>query len=298
MINVSKEPIMDKKEVSIAYKISIVSIVVNLFLTVIKLVAGIVGHSGAMVSDAIHSATDVFSTFIVMAGIHFSKQERDHDHQYGHERMECVAAIILATLLGYIGIEIGWDGIKKILHPEDLIVPEKIALFSAILSILVKEWMFWYTRSGAKKINSSALMADAWHHRSDSLSSIGAFVGIYGAQLGYPILDPIATVLISFCIMFATYEIFKDAIDKMIDKSCDVDTEQQIRKLVLAQPGVISLDLLSTRLFGSKIYVDLEISADGNLSLYEAHEIANNVHDEIERKFLMVKHCMVHVNPR
>ncbi|MCQ2966541.1 MAG: cation diffusion facilitator family transporter [Alphaproteobacteria bacterium] len=289
---------MDKKETSIAYRISTVSIFVNLFLTIIKLIAGIVGHSGAMISDAIHSATDVFSTFIVMIGIHYSKREKDKDHQYGHERMECVAAIILATLLGYIGIEIGWEGIKKIIYPENLIVPEKIALFSALLSILVKEWMFWYTRSGAKKINSSALMADAWHHRSDSLSSVGAFIGIYGAQLGYPILDPIATVLISFCILFATYEIFKDAIDKMVDKSCDIETEQQIKNLVLKQQGVLAVDLLSTRLFGAKIYVDLEISANGSMSLYEAHEIANKVHDEIESKFLMVKHCMVHVNPR
>lgn len=289
---------MDKKEVSVAYKISVVSIIVNMFLTIIKLIAGILGHSGAMISDAIHSATDVFSTFIVMIGIHFSKQDQDEDHRYGHERMECVAAIILAMILGYIGIEIGWSGINKIIHPDNLVIPEKIALFSALISILIKEWMFWYTRSGAKKINSSALMADAWHHRSDSLSSVGAFIGIYGAQLGYPILDPIATVLISFCIMYATYEIFKDAVDKMVDKSCDADTELQIKELILAQSGVLSIDLLSTRLFGSKIYVDVEISAEGTLSLFEAHEIANRVHDEIESKFSTVKHCMVHVNPK
>ncbi|MCQ2913953.1 MAG: cation diffusion facilitator family transporter [Alphaproteobacteria bacterium] len=289
---------MDYSDTKIAYKISIVSIIVNFLLTIFKLFAGIVGKSGAMISDAIHSASDVFSTFIVMIGIHLSKKECDDDHEYGHERYECVAAIILATLLGYTGIEIGWSGYKKIVSNEEIVIPKTIALISALISILTKEAMFWYTRHGAKKINSSALMADAWHHRSDALSSIGAFIGILGARIGYPILEPIATILISFCILYATYEIFIDATNKMVDKSCDKETEEKIRQITLNQEGVISIDWLSTRLFGSKIYVDIEFSAKGDLTLTEAHGIAAKVHDEIETQMPYVKHCMVHVNPK
>ena len=172
-----------------------------------------------------------------------------------------------------------------------------IALAAAILSILIKEWMYWYTRKAAKKINSGALMADAWHHRSDALSSIGAFVGILGARMGYPILDPLASVVICLFIGKAASDIFRDAIDKMVDKSCDPETLGKMRSIILEQPGVQNIDLLQTRLFGPKIYVDIEIAADGNLTLREGHEIAQRVHDAMEKEFPLVKHCMVHVNP-
>ena len=172
-----------------------------------------------------------------------------------------------------------------------------ILLIAAVVSIVVKEWMFWYTRGAAKKINSGALMADAWHHRSDALSSIGAFVGIFGARLGYPILDPIASIVICFMIAKASIDIFRDAIDKMVDHSCDAKTEEFMKREILKVPGVRRVDLLKTRLFGSKMYVDIEIAADGNISLCDAHDIAENVHHTIENKFKDVKHCMVHVNP-
>lgn len=140
-------------------------------------------------------------------------------------------------------------------------------------------------------------MAEAWHHRSDALSSIGAFAGILGARLGYPILDPIASVIICLFIGKAAYDIFKDAVDKMVDKSCDDETLEQMRGIISKQAGVLSIDMLHTRLFGAKMYVDIEISADGTLSLEEGHEIAQKVHDAIEKEFPLVKHCMVHVNP-
>jgi len=166
-----------------------------------------------------------------------------------------------------------------------------------VISIAVKEWMYWYTRAAAKKINSGALMADAWHHRSDSLSSIGAFVGIAGSRMGYPVLDAAASMVISVFIAKAAYEIFMDAADKMVDKACDREMEEKIRKLVLLQEGVLGIDRLMTRLFGAKIYVDMEIAADGSRTLYETHAIAEQVHDAIEEQFPEVKHCMVHVNP-
>lgn len=290
---------IDKQNEKTAMRVSTVSIAVNLLLSAGKLLAGIFGRSGAMISDAVHSASDVFSTFIVIAGIRISAKKSDVNHPYGHERMECVASIILATVLMATGFGIGLGGLRTILSGkwESLAVPGVTALAAAIVSIAGKEWMYWYTRAAAKKINSGALMADAWHHRSDSLSSIGALVGIAGARMGYPVMDPAASMVISVFIAKAAYEIFMDAVDKMVDRACDRETEDQIRRIVLGQEGVLGIDRLMTRLFGARIYVDMEIAADGSRTLYETHEIAEQVHDAIEKAFPEVKHCMVHVNP-
>lgn len=282
-----------------AMRVSKTSILVNTLLSLLKLAAGILASSEAMVSDAVHSASDVFSTFVVIIGIRMAGKKADKEHPYGHERMECVAAILLSAVLTVTGAGIGFSGLRKIVSGsvEEITVPGVLAMAAAVLSVIVKEWMFWYTRRNAKKVNSGALMADAWHHRSDSLSSVGAFIGIIGARLGFPMMDPLASVIICLFIFQAAYEIFKDAIDKMVDKSCDDETEQKIRALTLRQQGVMRVDALHTREFGNKIYVDLEIAADGHLSLNESHEIAENVHDEIEKAFPLIKHIMIHVNP-
>lgn len=283
----------------VAMKVSEVSIVANFILTALKLLAGIIAHSGAMVSDAIHSASDVFSTVVVMVGIKLSGKASDKDHPYGHERMECVAAIVLATVLAATGLGIGYSAVGKIAggNYEQLAVPGVLALAAAVISIVVKEGMYQYTKVYAKKIDSGALMADAWHHRSDALSSVGALIGIAGARMGFPFLDPAASVVICFFIEKAAYEIFMDAIDKMVDKACDDEVEEELRECALAQGGVLGVDLLQTRVFGNKIYVDIEISVDGSKTLRESHGVAELVHDAIERKFPKVKHIMVHVNP-
>ena len=200
----------------------------------------------------------------------------------------------------FAGVGIGISGIQKIIDGtsgKNLMVPGMLALVAAVVSLVVKEWMFWYTRAAAKKINSGALMADAWHHRSDALSSIGAFIGILGARMGYPILDPVASVVICIFIAKAAIDIFRDAIDKMVDHSCDEKTVEEMREVILEVEGVQRIDVLRTRLFGSKIYVDIEIAADDEMTLKEAHTIAEKVHRSIEKKFEEVKHCMVHVNP-
>lgn len=287
---------MEKK---IAMRVSLVSIVVNLLLSLLKLLAGIVASSGAMISDAVHSASDVFSTIIVIIGVQVSTKKSDKDHQYGHERLECVASIVLAVVLCITGLGIGYNGLKTIFsgHYEELAIPGILALIAAIVSIIVKEWMFWYTRAAAKKINSGALMADAWHHRSDSLSSVGALFGIFGSRAGYPVLDSVASVVISLFIVKAAYDIFKDAVDKMVDKACDDETIKKMRQVIEEQNGVLGIDILRTRLFGNKIYVDIEIAADGNCTLNETHAVAECVHHKIEQNFPNVKHCMVHVNP-
>lgn len=288
-----------KKEHNLAYKVSAVSIAVNLILSMMKLLAGIIASSGAMISDAVHSASDVFSTIIVIAGIAISRKKSDADHQYGHERMECVASLLLAVVLALTGGGIGIKGIRKITGGNygDLAVPGLLALAAAVISILVKEWMYWYTRAAAKKTGSGALMADAWHHRSDALSSIGAFIGILGARMGYPVLDAVASVGICLFIEKAAFDICRDAMDKMVDKSCPDELVGQMREVVQKEDGVIGIDDLKTRLFGDKIYVDVEFSADGRKSLEESHDIAERVHAAIEREFPAVKHCMVHVNP-
>ncbi len=282
-----------------AMHISLVSICANVSLSLFKLLAGLIAHSGAMVSDAIHSASDVISTIIVMVGVKMSGKDSDKEHPYGHERMECVAAIVLATVLAMTGLFIGWSAITDIIggREDTLVIPGVLALVAAVVSIVVKECMFWYTRAGARKIDSGALLADAWHHRSDALSSIGALIGILGARMGLPVLDPVASLLICIFIEKAAYDIFTDAIDKMVDKACDDETEQDMRCCALEQEGVRGVDLLRTRTFGNKIYVDIEISVDGDKTLRKAHEIAENVHDHVEQNFPKVKHIMVHVNP-
>ncbi len=281
-----------------AMKVSIVSVISNLLLSAGKLFAGIFANSGAMISDAVHSASDVFSTIIVMIGVKISGKDSDNDHPYGHERLECVAAIILATVLAATGIGIGYGAVVKIMAGDyNVEMPGILALVAAVVSILVKELMFWYTRYYAKQIDSSALMADAWHHRSDSLSSIGALIGIIGARLGFGIMEPLASVVICIFIEKAAYDIFMDAVNKMVDKSCDDETMEKIKACAMNIPGVENIDLLRTRVFGNKIYVDMEIAADGNKTLDETHAVAERVHDAIEQEFPKVKHIMVHVNP-
>ncbi|MCR5543322.1 MAG: cation diffusion facilitator family transporter [Eubacterium sp.] len=261
------------------------------------MVAGVFGKSGAMVSDAVHSLSDVFATFIAYIGVRLSKQPEDDDHPYGHERFECVASLILGIVLAGTGLGIGYAGVQKLFSDEKIAIPTMLPLVAAIVSIAVKEGMFWYTMYYAKKLDSSAFKADAWHHRSDAISSVGSFIGIGMAKLGFPIMDPIASIVICLFIIKVAYDISKDAIDKMLDKSCDKEYEQRLREFIEKQPGVIRIDMLHTRLFGNKVYIDLEIAAKNDMSLIEAHDIAENVHDNVEKEFSDVKHIMIHVNP-
>lgn len=280
-------------------RVSTISIAVNLALSVFKLIAGIIAGSGAMVSDAVHSASDVFSTVVVIIGIKLAAKESDKEHPYGHERLECVAAIILAVILLGTGLVIGYTGLLKIISSNTVQIqaPGKLALIAAVVSIAVKEWMYHFTRRIAKKVNSGAMMADAWHHRSDALSSVGSFAGVLGARLGFPVFDPAAGIIICCFIVKVSVDIFKDAASKMIDTSCSDETVDRLRDIVAQQDGVIRIDDIRTREFGNRMYVDVEIAADGNATLFEAHTIAEHVHNKIEETFPLVKHIMVHVNP-
>ncbi len=278
-------------------KVAKVTLLLNAFLAVIKFMAGLIGKSSAMISDAVHSFSDVFSTIVVIIGLQISSKKSDRKHPYGHERLESIAAIVLAFSLFITGVLIGLEGINN-LKERTIIVPKLFVVFIALLSIVVKEWMYHYSINEAKKINSDALKADAWHHRSDALSSIGALIGVLGSILGVWYCDILASILIALVIIKVSLDIFKEGVDKLVDKSCDEETIKEIRKIIKGIDGVISIDVLKTRIFGNKIYIDLEISADKNLTFLRAHEIAHEVHDEIEEKIKHVKHCMVHVNPK
>ena len=193
---------------------------------------------------------------------------------------------------------IGMEAAKNILSGNygELQVPGILALVAAVVSIVSKEAMFWYTKINAVKIDSSALLADAWHHRSDAFSSVGALIGIAGARLGFPVMDSVASLVIFLFIIKAAYDIFMDAVDKLVDHSCDEETERQIYDRVMRNEEVAGIDSLHTRIFGNKIYVALEIAVNGSYTLKRSHEIAEEVHDDIEKNFQKIKHIMVHVN--
>ncbi len=289
-----------KHKLTEGIKVSIITMIGNILLSIFKFICGWIGKSSAMISDSIHSLSDVFSTIVVMIGLKLANKKEDSDHPYGHERMECIAAFLLSVFLFMTGIGIGWLGLKTVIfsNKSSIQVPTVIALIAAIISILTKEAMYWYTRNTAKKIKSNALMADAWHHRSDSLSSIGSLIGISGAMLGFKLLDPIASIIICICIIKAAFDIFIDSVDKIVDKSCSDEFIKDVKNLVLKIKGVEEIDSIKTRLFGNKVYIDIEVSADETLSLKKAHEIAQKIHDKIEKNFEEVKHCMVHMNPK
>ena len=290
--------INDEEAEKIAISVSNWSIFSNLVLTGLKLIAGFVANSAAMISDAIHTASDVLSTLVVIASVKIASKKSDSDHQYGHERFESLGSFILALMLLATGLAIGCGGLKTLWQPSNsLTVPGALALYAAVLSIIVKEAMYWYTIAAAKKINSTALKADAWHHRSDALSSIGALIGIGAAQLGYPLGDPIASLLICLCIIKTAWDIGKDAVGKLTDQSCDPGTVKAMRQTAAEQEGVIAVKELKTRLFGTKAYTDITISCDSNLTLRKAHSIGEKVHLAIEKGFPQVKHCNVHVDP-
>ncbi|MCL1862142.1 MAG: cation diffusion facilitator family transporter [Defluviitaleaceae bacterium] len=289
---------MKNQNEQIAMRVARNSIIVNIGLSGFKLFAGIFANSAAMVSDAVHSITDLVSTVIVIIGIRLANAEDDKEHQYGHERFECVATLVLAGLILAVGLGIGWSGVQSIISGEYIFSePGVLALVAAIVSLIVKEGVFWYMRTAAKKIDSSALMADAWHSRTDGLSSVGSFVGILGARMGFPIMDSLAAIVICLFIVKTAVQIAVESLGKMTDRACDDKTVEAMKETIMAQDSILSIDALRTRMFGNKIYVDVEIGVDSEVTFKQAHDAAHRVHDAIESEFPKVKHCKVHANP-
>ena len=287
--------------IKIINKVAIVTIVVNLILAIGKFLAGIFGKSTAMISDAVHSSSDVLSTLIVLVGARIAVKNEDKDHNYGHDKFESIASIMLAMLLFATALGLGYTGIKDIIlaskEDDNYVKPTLLALIAAIVSIVVKEGMYWYTIFYAKKLDSQALKADAWHHRSDAFSSIAGFVGILGAMLGVYVLEGIATVLIALLIVKVSYDIVKVVIRQLTDHATPEELVSKIYKTINEDGDVKNIDLLKTRISGSIIYVEAEIAVDSALNIIEAHAIAQRVHDKIEETFEEVKHIVIHVNP-
>ncbi|PKM81122.1 MAG: cation transporter, partial [Firmicutes bacterium HGW-Firmicutes-13] len=239
---------------------------------------------------------DVFSTVVVMIGFYMAKKPDDADHPYGHEKMEPVVAKILAGILFITALGIGYNGFQRI-QTGNYEIPGVIALYAAVLSIIAKEWMYHYTVKGAKKIDSTALLADSWHHRSDAFSSIGALIGIQGARLGYKFFDPAASLIICVLISKVSIDIYRQSINQLVDHAGDKDTIENIRTVIMGVGGVIKINQLKTRSHASKLYVDVEVAVDSALSVVEGHEIAEEIHEKIENSDFKVKHCMVHIDP-
>ncbi|MDE7079216.1 MAG: cation diffusion facilitator family transporter [Clostridia bacterium] len=280
-------------------KVAFVTVVVNLLLAVGKFLAGFLGNSTAMISDAVHSSSDVASTIIVLIGARIAIKSEDKDHNYGHDRFESIASIILAMMLFATGLMLCYTGIKNVIDATkgDFVAPSYVALIAAVVSIIVKEGMYWYTIHYAKRLDSQALKADAWHHRSDAFSSVAGFVGILGAILGVFVLEGIATVLIALLIVKVSYDIVKVVLRQLTDHAAPDDLYSQIYKTINEDDGVKNIDLLKTRISGSIIYVEAEIAVDPTLNIVEAHAIAQRVHDNIESQFEEVRHIVIHVNP-
>lgn len=284
---------------SIVKRLSVVGIFGNIVLAAFKFIAGAIGNSSALISDGIHSLSDTLATFIALIGVRISKRQADAEHPYGHERFECAASMVLGVILIFTAIGIGYWGVEQIATGSYVSnpIPGVIAIIAAVVSIVIKEAMFWYTRHYAIVLKSSAFMADAWHHRSDALSSIAAVIGVGGAMLGVPVMDPLASVVICFFILKVAIDIERDAFNNMMDTSGGAELDNALISFIASQPGVGRVDMLQSRKFGNMIYVDAEIAVDGDIQLREAHAIAENVHDEVEGTFEDVKHIMIHVNP-
>lgn len=283
---------------TVVRRLTLVGVVGNIVLALFKLVAGVLGNSAALVSDAIHSGSDVLATAIAFAGTRIAMKDADDNHPYGHDRFEQLAALALSLILTIAGIGIGYAGVQTIISAAGSShTPGIIALIAASVSIVTKEAMFWYTRHGARKIGSDAFMADAWHHRSDALSSVASLVGVAAARMGFPLCDPLAAVIICVFILKVAFEIGRDAVGKLVDESGGVELEQTIASCARTCDGIDHVDSIVTRRFGGAIYADVEVAMDGNLRLDEAHDHAQAVHDAIEQNIPEIKHVTVHVNP-
>lgn len=277
-------------------KTSAVTIIGNVLLAIIKIFAGIAGRSSAVLADGFHTLSDVLTTVVAVMGLKISTKKADKDHPYGHEKYEPIFGKAISIVLVITGLLIGYEALK-ILISGKVETPGYIALGAAFISIIAKEIMFRYTMRTAKKIKSFSLEADAWHHRSDALSSIGTFLGVLGARLGLSILDPIAGIVVSIIIIKVGVDLYLDSVRSLVDESASPAIVEQIKTITQSVQGVKTIPDLKTRTFGSKIYVDIDIKVEASITVKEGHDIAKEVHDSIEEQVEGVKHCMVHVEP-
>lgn len=285
------------------FRTTLVGSVANLLLVVFKFVAGIVGHSAAMIADAVHSLSDFITDIIVIIFVAISGKPEDEDHDYGHGKYETLATAVIGIILFFVGVGILISGIKAIigaLQGEPLQTPSLLALIAAVISIVVKEVLYHYTVKRGKALGSSSVVANAWHHRSDALSSIGTAIGIGGAIFfgeQWRILDPIAAVIVSLFIIKVAVELFKPCIEELLERSLPAEMEQKILDIILSTPQVSSPHHLRTRRIGSYIAIEVHIRMDGQRSLSEAHQVASDIERRLKAEFGESTHIGIHMEP-
>ena len=285
------------------YRVTLVGSVANLLLLIFKFVAGIVGHSAAMLADAVHSLSDFVTDIIVLVFVRISSKPEDEGHDYGHGKYETLATAIIGIILVLVGFGIFWNGMQSIwsfLQGESLSEPGMLALVAAVVSIVVKELLYQYTVLRGKSLNSQAVVANAWHHRSDALSSIGTAVGIGGAILLGPawrVLDPIAAVVVSGFIMKVAVQLLIPCLDELLEKSLPAEVENKIVETILSFPGVSSPHHLRTRRIGSNYAIEVHVRMDGRISLEEAHHTATQIELKLKELFGKNTHVGIHVEP-
>ncbi len=281
-----------------AQKTFFVTLCVNTVLMLFKFTAGILGRSGAMLSDAVETLTDLGTTVIAMIGVKIASKESDETHPYGHEKIESLAGLVLAFVLFTAALSIGRAGIAALSAGRAAAVsPGRIALIAAAASIIVQGAMFAYAFSASKRLESAALRIDALHHASDALSSVGTLFGVGLARLGVWFADAAACLLICALIVYASYRIARDCVNQLIDASPPPKVVEDIKAVVLSIEGVVKIDAFRCRLHGSRLYADIEISVARSASFSGAHRISENVHEALEATFPKIIHCTVHANP-
>ncbi|HBI6883198.1 TPA: cation transporter [Clostridium perfringens] len=280
-----------------ANKVTIISILWNIVLAIIKILAGIIGKSNAMISDGAHSASDIISSVGVLIGNKIASIPKDKGHNYGHEKAETLVSFLLAILLVILSIKIGYNGVYSLFHLNEVQIPTTFPLVVSVISILIKEYQYRITIKVAKKTNSPALRADAWHHRSDALSSVAAFIGIGGAILGFKSLDSIASIVVALFIAKVGIEILIGSANELMDISIDEEKEKEIKTIVDEVEGIKSLREIRTRKYGAMAYVDLVIRVDKDISVFEGHRIASDLENLILKKMKFIKGVTVHVEP-
>lgn len=285
------------------YRITLAGSIVNIVLLVFKFIAGILGHSAAMIADAIHSLSDFLTDIIVIVFVRLSSKPADHDHDYGHGKYETLATSVIGMALAVVAVMLGWDGIEKIIYVmqgNQLESPGIIALWAAILSIVLKEWIFRATRKVAKEENSKALEANAWHHRSDAMSSIGTAIGIGGAVMlgdSWAILDPIAAIVVCILIIVTAFKIIRQASGELLEESLPKEIEDKIEQIAYQDPLVSDIHKLHTRRIGNIIAIEMHLRMPSDVTLAESHIHANSIEKSLKQEFGNGTHIMLHIEP-
>lgn len=285
-----------EKRFKMGRKITVRNLLINTFLTVVKFSVGFLANSSAMIADGFHSLSDIFSSAVVLIGLKISIKPADGKHPYGHGKAESVVAKIIALLLTAAGFMLIYHAIKIIIGNE-LAVPGWLALGGAVISVFVKELMYRLTFNVGKKINSTALKADAWHHRSDALSSVAALIGIFGARLGFPFLDPVAAVFVGGMVIRVGIKLLTKAINELMDSAPDEETLLEIKTIIQNIAQVQKINDLKIRQNGPYLFVDLKVVVAEGLSALEAHNISANIKTQIINNDQRVKDVLVHVDP-